>query len=113
VLAYVPKTQVLKEFIRVKPRGFNFHAKDDFSTLPTLINWFKDNWKTRDYQRFVKRQRSPRIRMKNELQTSGAMETPGRQMETKEIGGPAGNDRNWGGDSVYSAGAGQRSIHQD
>ena len=29
-----------------------------------LINWFKDNWRTHEYQRHFKRQKSPRIQLK-------------------------------------------------
>ena len=54
VLAYVPKEKLVKKFIRVKPRGFLFHEQH-FSPFQALINWFKDNWRDRVYQRGLKR----------------------------------------------------------
>jgi hypothetical protein len=59
VLAYVPREKVVKEFIKVRPKGFYFHDQSH-APFQTLINWFKDNWSSRDYQRAVKRQKSPR-----------------------------------------------------
>ena len=60
VICYVPKEKVLKEFIKVRPKGFYFH---DTNHMPfqLLINWFKDNWRTTDYQKNFKKQRSPRV----------------------------------------------------
>lgn len=60
VLAYVPKEKVVKEFIRVKPRGYFFHEQQ-LSPFQALINWFKDNWREKNYQKRLKRQRSPRL----------------------------------------------------
>ena len=54
VLAYVPKEKVLKEFIKVRPKGFYFHEQNQ-APFQMLINWFKDNWRTHDYQRHFKR----------------------------------------------------------
>lgn len=60
VLSYVPKDKVLKEFIKVRPKGFYFH---DQTLVPfqCLINWFKDNWRSTDYQRHFRRAKSPRV----------------------------------------------------
>lgn len=43
VLAYLPKDKVVKEFIKVRPKGFYFH---DQNLVPfvTLVNWFKEQW---------------------------------------------------------------------
>ena len=54
VLGYVPKEKVLKEFIKVRPKGFYFHDQN-LVPFQMLINWFKDNWRTHDYQRHFKR----------------------------------------------------------
>ena len=51
---------MLKEFIKVRPKGFFFHDTNH-TYFQMLINWFKDNWRTSDYQRQLKRQRSPRV----------------------------------------------------
>lgn len=60
VLMYQPKDKVVKEYIRVKPRGFYFHDKLHQTFIAT-INWFKENQRTRDYQRHLKRAKSPRV----------------------------------------------------
>ena len=62
-MAYVPRDKVIKEFIKVRPKGFYFHEQNQ-SPFMTLVNWFKDNWQTKDYQRFLKRQKSPRTIVK-------------------------------------------------
>jgi len=54
VLGYVPKEKVNKEFIKVRPKGFYFHDQN-LVPFQMLINWFKDNWKTHEYQRHFKR----------------------------------------------------------
>lgn len=48
VLAYVPREKVVKEFIKVRPKGFYFHDQSH-TPFQNLINWFKDNWSTREY----------------------------------------------------------------
>lgn len=63
VLAYVPREKVIREFIKVRPKGFYFHDQSH-APFQTLINWFKDNWSSRDYQRYAKRQRSPKLVVK-------------------------------------------------
>merc|ERR1719265_2021903 len=47
ILAYIPKTDVVREFIKVKPRGYFFHQRY-LCPFQTLINWFKKNYKNRD-----------------------------------------------------------------
>lgn len=60
VLAYItPTNKVMKEFARVKPRGFWFHNQN-YPTLQHLIGWFKENFKTIPYRKFAKKQKSPR-----------------------------------------------------
>lgn len=44
----MPKEKVLKEFIKVRPKGFYFHDKN-FPLFQLLLNWFKENYSTRDY----------------------------------------------------------------
>lgn len=48
VLAYLPKEKVVKEFIKVRPKGFYFHEQN-LSPFMNLVNWFKENWQTKDY----------------------------------------------------------------
>ena len=49
VLCYVPKEKVLREYIKVRPKGFHFH-ENNHVPFQVLINWFKDNWRTPKYQ---------------------------------------------------------------
>jgi hypothetical protein len=42
-LAYLPKEKVVKEFIKVRPKGFYFHEQN-LSPFMNLVNWFKENW---------------------------------------------------------------------
>ena len=50
----MPKEKVLKEFIKVRPKGYYFHEVNH-SPFQHLINWFKDNWRTTEYQKHYKR----------------------------------------------------------
>ena len=63
VLGYVPKERVVKEFIKVRPRGFYFH-EDNHAPFQKLINWFKENWRKEKYQHHLRRQRSPSVKVK-------------------------------------------------
>lgn len=58
ILAYIPKTEVVREFVKVKPRGYFFHQRY-LCPFQMLINWFKKNFKNRDYQAVLKRATSP------------------------------------------------------
>jgi len=77
VLSYVPKEKVLKEFIKVRPKGFYFHEVNH-QPFQILINWFKDNWRTQDYQKHLRRQRSPRVQ---QTRPSTSEAGPGAQMK--------------------------------
>ena len=54
VLAYVPRERVVREFIKVRPRGYYFHEETK-PNFVQLINWFKEHCATKEYQRFLKR----------------------------------------------------------
>ena len=101
VLAYVPKEKVVKEFIRVKPRGFLFHEQH-FSPFQALINWFKDNWRDRIYQRGLKRQRSPRCAARTVPQSAQKNEPSGdwggQELPMKVESKGVKAEGNWGGD---------------
>jgi len=52
--------------IKVKPKGFWFH--DCYhKSIQALINWFKDNYRSKDYVKMMKRQRSPRAKVPDPL----------------------------------------------
>lgn len=58
VLAYMPKKEMVKEFIKIKPRGYFFHQQYHYP-FQNMINWFKQEFRSRDYQRFVRKTGSP------------------------------------------------------
>jgi hypothetical protein len=41
ILAYSPKKDIVKEFIKVKPRGYFFHHQYHYP-FQNMINWFKE-----------------------------------------------------------------------
>jgi hypothetical protein len=63
VLAYVPREKVVKEFIKVRPKGYFFHEQN-LTPFISLVNWFKETWSSKDYQRQLRRQKSPRTAVK-------------------------------------------------
>ena len=59
VLFYAPKDyNVITEYIKVKPNGLLFHD-NLFPNLTSLIGWFKQNYKTKEYQKYVKFTKAP------------------------------------------------------
>lgn len=59
VLCYMlNKNDTIKEFIKVKPMGLFFH-NEYFASLKTLIPWFKENFKSSEYQRYLKKVKAP------------------------------------------------------
>ena len=62
VLAYLPPSstnKVIKEFIKVKPWGFQFHD-NHYPSIDHLIGFFKQSYGNVDYWRYVKWAKSPR-----------------------------------------------------
>jgi Lhr-like helicase len=59
VLAYKPKDTMVREFIRIKPKGYQFHDITH-SSISQLIAYFKKEFKSTEYRRKAKSQRSPR-----------------------------------------------------
>jgi hypothetical protein len=59
ILGYVPKDTLVKEFIKVKPRGFFFHHQY-FLAMPELLNWFKAQFRSPDYQRYLRKAGAPK-----------------------------------------------------
>jgi len=59
VLCYLlNRNEIIKEYIKIKPSGLFFHNQI-FQTLPSLILWFKENFKSADYQRYLKKVKPP------------------------------------------------------
>jgi len=51
---------LIKELIKVKARGYFFHGQF-FSNLNELINWFKKEFRTPEYQRYLKKTPMPQL----------------------------------------------------
>lgn len=61
VIGYMtPSKKFVKEFVRVKPKAYVFHDKH-FHSIMQLICYFKDNFSTLDYWKFVKKCKDPII----------------------------------------------------
>lgn len=60
VLGYVPKEKMVREYIKVKPKGYFFHNNYHFP-IDTLINWFKNNFRSKEYQSILRRAQSPKV----------------------------------------------------
>lgn len=60
VLAYIPKKDIVKEFIKVKPRGYFFHHQYHYP-FQNMINWFKEQFRTKEYQRYLRKTNSPQL----------------------------------------------------
>jgi hypothetical protein len=64
---------MIKEYIKVKPRGYQFHEKFH-NPFQHMINWFKENFSAKDYQRYTRRQKSPRVRTEGAAVNIGAQD---------------------------------------
>ena len=58
VLAYIPSKVLVKEFIKIKPRGYFFHHQYHYPFV-NMINWFKQNFRNKEYQRYIRKTGSP------------------------------------------------------
>lgn len=59
ILAYIlQKDTIIKEYIKVKCQGYYFHSAYQKS-LAALISWFKQNFSTQEYQRFLRKYNKP------------------------------------------------------
>lgn len=66
VLCYIPRQNLVREFIKVKANGYWFHQKFQTS-VQALISYFKANFKDSEYRKHHKRQKSPRILTQEEI----------------------------------------------
>lgn len=65
VLCYLlVRNEIIKEYIKVKPGGLFFHNLY-FTTLSSLILWFKENFKNQDYQKYLKKVKPPYSELEN------------------------------------------------
>ena len=55
VLQYIAKNlDISKELVKIKPQGLVFHSVN-FVSLPMVVSYFKEKFKTPEYQKFVKK----------------------------------------------------------
>lgn len=58
----MPKeSKFVKELIRVKDTGLMFHDQS-FDNLKELTNWFKTNFTQKDYQKYIPKSGTTRVR---------------------------------------------------
>jgi transcription elongation factor SPT6 len=60
IMAYIPKKELVREFIKVKPRGYFFHHQYHYP-FQNMINWFKQEFRSREYQRYLRKTGSPQL----------------------------------------------------
>lgn len=59
ILTYIPKGKdVIREYIKVKPKGIVFHDQV-YTNLNGLITWFKSNYKNQEYHKYLKHTKVP------------------------------------------------------
>ena len=67
ILCYIsPSNKLVKEFIKIKTRTLGFHGVN-LGNMEQVINYFRKNYNTIDYRKFVKKQKEPRIVTANEM----------------------------------------------
>jgi transcription elongation factor SPT6 len=65
IMAYIPKqNQIIKEFIKIKPRGLFFHD-EYFFDLNELSSYFKANYTTDKYKGYVRKTKPPNAEISN------------------------------------------------
>ena len=83
----MPKKELVKEFIKVKPRGYFFHQQYHYP-FQNMINWFKQEFRTKEYQRFVRKTGSPQL-------IAGVQHNPSNQPMEGDVKNEPAKD-NWG-----------------
>lgn len=70
ILAYLPKEEIIKEFIKVKPKGLFFHEAYHVN-MNYLVSWFKRHYTDRVYKNQLARSKPPMIDTTNFLAIPG------------------------------------------
>lgn len=58
VLCYIPSKSFVREFIKVKPRGFLFHGQYH-QPFQNLVTWFKSEFSTQEYKTYLRSSYEP------------------------------------------------------
>ena len=109
VLCYMPRKTVIKEYIKVKPKGLFFHEKFH-ANLNYLTAWFKRHYSEHEYQSYVSKTSShpPKVI------TDNLYAIPGRRPERPMTPHRGEEDRRYDGSRlspVYSARVEDRPRH--
>ena len=75
ILSYIAKVDVVKEFIKIKPKGFFFHHQYHYP-FQNMINWFKQEFRSRDYQRYLRKATSPQTMQSEAAKKMAAQQHP-------------------------------------
>lgn len=103
VLAYIPKKELVKEYIKVKPRGYFFHHQYHYP-FQNMINWFKQEFRTREYQRYLRKSGSPQI-LAGQTSNPSNQPTAASKDTAMQIDSSSGAQGNWGAtDAVKNEG---------
>ena len=70
VLCYLPRERIVKEFIKVKPKGLFFH-ESYHPNINFLISWFKRHYGDATYQGQLSRSKAPVITTENRFAIPG------------------------------------------
>ena len=70
VLCYLPRERIVKEFVKVKPKGLFFH-ESYHPNINFLISWFKRHYGDNTYQGQLSRSKAPVITTENRFAIPG------------------------------------------
>ena len=79
VLCYLPRERIIKEFIKVKPKGLFFH-ESYHPNINFLISWFKRHYADNTYQGQLSRSKAPVITTENRFAIPGKILTSVQQV---------------------------------
>ena len=68
VLGYVPKSNPILEFIKVKPRGLYFHD-NYYNSLDDITNFFKNEYGNEKYREFVRKSAPPNVQYHRSIES--------------------------------------------
>lgn len=67
ILGYItPSKKFVREFVKIKPKGFLFHEKY-LPNVNSLISFFKENFSSIEYRKYVKHFKEPKIVTTDEI----------------------------------------------
>ena len=95
VLCYLlSRNEIIKEYIKVKPGGLYFH-NIYFTTLSSLVLWFKENFKNAEYQRYLKKVKPPYSELENINKLQNPLNTNNQDNDIWASSPGPGNENDW------------------